>query len=243
MRMLHTSAAGHDVAVQEGGDPAAPAYVLVHGIGMSHRYFAPLTEHLSRDGHVVVPDLPGFGRSSRPAHALDVAGHAEVVAGLVADLGLVAPVLVGHSMGCQIVTEVLAAHPGVASAGVLIGPVTDSEARSAPRQAARLMRDGLHEPVRVNAIITGDYLRAGPRRYLATVPHMLGYRTEERIREVSEPVLVVRGEKDPIAPARWVEELAAAAPRGTAAQVPGCGHVAMYTAPQLVGDLCRGVTC
>jgi pimeloyl-ACP methyl ester carboxylesterase len=243
VRMLHTSAAGHDVAVQEGGDPSAPAYVLVHGIGMSHRYFRPLTEHLAREGHVVVPDLPGFGRSSRPAHALDVAEHADVVAALVADLGLVAPVLVGHSMGCQVVTEVLATHPGLASAGVLIGPVTDPEGRSAPRQAARLLRDGLHEPVRVNAIITGDYLRAGPRRYGATLPHMLGYRIEERIREVAEPVLVVRGERDPIAPARWVHDLAAAAPRGTVAEVPGWGHNAMYPAPDVVGDLCRGVTC
>jgi pimeloyl-ACP methyl ester carboxylesterase len=142
-----------------------------------------------------------------------------------------------------VVTEVLAVHPGVASAGVLIGPVTDSHARTAARQAARLVRDGRHEPARVNAIITRDYVRAGPRRYLATVPHMLGYATEQRVRDVTEPLVVVRGEHDPIAPARWVQELAAAAPHATTAEVPDAGHVAMYTAPHLVGDLCRGVTC
>ena len=243
MRTLRTSAAGLGLVVQEGGDPAAPAYVLVHGIGMSHRYLDPLAEHLARDSHVLVPDLPGFGRGPRPAQVLGIAEHAAVVAALVADRGLTGPVLVGQSMGCQIVVEALAANPGLASAAVLIGPVVDPEARSATRQGLRLMRDGLHEPARVNAIITADYLRAGPRRYAATLPHMLGYRIEERIREVAEPVLVVRGEHDPIAPERWVQDLAAAAPRGTVAQVPGWGHNAMHPAPEVVGDLCRGVTC
>jgi pimeloyl-ACP methyl ester carboxylesterase len=217
--------------------------VLVHGIGMSHRYLQPLAEHLARDGHVLVPDLPGFGRSPGPAHALGIAEHAAVVAALVADRGLRAPVLVGQSMGCQVVVEALAAHPGLGSAAVLIGPVVDPGARSAARQGARLMRDGLREPVRLNAILTADYLRAGPRRYAATLPHMLGYRIEERIRDVAEPVLVLRGEHDPIAPARWVADLAAAAPRGTVAEVPGWGHNVMFPAPEVVGDLCRRVTC
>jgi pimeloyl-ACP methyl ester carboxylesterase len=243
VRTWRTSAAGHGLVVQEGGDPGAPAYVLVHGIGMSHRYLDPLAEHLARDFHVVVPDLPGFGSSPRPTHVLGIAEHAAVVRALVEDLGLSAPVLVGQSMGCQVVVEVMAASPGLASAAVLIGPVVDPQARSATRQALRLMRDGLHEPPRLHAILTADYLRTGPRRYGATVPHMLGYRIDERIREVAEPVLVVRGEHDPIAPARWVRDLADAAPRGTVAEVPGWGHNAMYPAPEVVGDLCRGVTC
>jgi pimeloyl-ACP methyl ester carboxylesterase len=243
VRTLRTSAAGYPLVVQEGGDPAAPAYVLVHGIGMSHRYLDPLARHLAADSHVVVPDLPGFGDSPRPRGVLGIAEHATVVAALVTDLGLAAPVLVGQSMGCQVVVEAMAAHPGLASAAVLIGPVVDPTARSATRQAARLARDGTREPLRLNAILAADYLRAGPRRYAATVPHMLGYRIEDRIRDVTEPVLVLRGEHDPIAPERWVRDLAAAAPRGTMAQVPGWGHNAQYPAPHVVGDLCRGVTC
>ncbi len=44
VRTAHTSAAGYDLVVAEGGDPLAPAYVLVHGIGVSARYFGPLAE-------------------------------------------------------------------------------------------------------------------------------------------------------------------------------------------------------
>jgi pimeloyl-ACP methyl ester carboxylesterase len=231
--------AGHRLAITEGGTPGAPAFVLVHGIGMSASYFRPFTEVLERDGHVLVPDLPGFGSSPKPAAALGVAAMADVVAALIEDRGLASPVLVGHSMGCQVVAELLAARPGVAAAGVLIGPVVDDRAPSPAHQALRLLRDGRHEPLRVNATITADYMRCGPRWYVRTLPHMLSYPILDRVAEVEDPLLVVRGAEDPIAPADWVRRLAAAAPRGTAAEVRGAGHVAMYTHPEEVKGLCQ----
>ncbi|WNB84366.1 alpha/beta fold hydrolase [Cellulomonas sp. ATA003] len=246
MRTSTVPAGGYDLAVTRAGDPGAPPFVLVHGIGMSGRYFRPLVDVLARGSHVLAVDLPGFGASGRPGPALDVPALADVVAALLDRLaadGVPAPVLVGHSMGCQVVTEVLAAHPGVATGGVLIGPVVDDDARSAVRQGLRLLRDARHEPMRVNALITADYLRAGPRRYLATLPHMLGYRIHERIAQVTDPVLVVRGANDPIAPSSWVRRLADSAPRGTATEVPDAGHVAMYSHPEAVSGLCHGVTC
>ncbi|WP_298457505.1 alpha/beta fold hydrolase [uncultured Cellulomonas sp.] len=238
-----TSAGGYRLAITQAGTPGAPAFVLVHGIGMSSRYFRPLVEALQDDSHVVALDLPGFGASERPRRALGIGEHADVVAALIERLDLSGAVLVGHSMGCQVVTEVLARRPGLAAGAVLIGPVVDDDARSTARQALRLLRDGRHEPLRVNATITGDYVRAGPRRYAATVPHMMGYRIHERIQHVTEPVVVVRGEHDPIAPTGWVQRLAAAAPRSAVAEVPDAGHVAMYTRPELVSRLCHGVTC
>lgn len=243
MRTTRTSAAGYELVVAEGGDPLAPAHVLVHGIGVSARYFRPLADALEPDSHVLVPDLPGFGRSPDPEHALDVAELADVVATLVTDRGLVAPVLVGHSMGAQVVTEVLASRPGLAGGAVLIGPVVDVDARSATRQAVRLVRDLRHEPLRSNVVVFSDYLRCGPRRYIATLPHMLGYAIHERLPLAAEPVVVVRGEHDTVAPSSWVRHLAALAPRGSAAEVPDAGHVAMYADPERVRALCRGVTC
>jgi pimeloyl-ACP methyl ester carboxylesterase len=242
VRATTATAAGHDIAVTAGGTPGAPPFVLVHGIGMSASYFRPFTETLARDSHVLVPDLPGFGRSPKAGAPLGVEEMADVVAALVVDRGLAAPVLVGHSMGCQVVTEVLASHPGLAAGGVLVGPVTDDRAPGPGRQALRLLRDGRHEPMRVNALITADYLRCGPRWYAGTLPHMLRYPIVERLAVTTDPVLVVRGAQDPIAPPGWVRRLAAAAPRGTAAEVPGAGHVAMYTHPGQVRGLCATAT-
>lgn len=236
-------AGGQFVAMTESGATERPAYVLVHGIGVSARYYRPLAEHLARSGHVFVPDLPGFGGSPRPERALSVPQLAGLVADLISDRGMAAPVVVGHSMGAQVVTELVAAHPGIASRAVLLGPVVNTRERSVLRQAGRLFEDGFHEPLRVNALLTADYLRCGMRWYAATMPHMFRYRIEERLPQATAPVVLVRGEHDPIAPLEWIRRLAAAAPRGTPVQVAGAGHVVMYTEPAAVAALCRGESC
>lgn len=40
--------------------------VLLHGIGVGSAYFAPLARPLARERRVLVPELPGTGRSERP---------------------------------------------------------------------------------------------------------------------------------------------------------------------------------
>jgi pimeloyl-ACP methyl ester carboxylesterase len=49
---------------------------------------------------------------------------------------------------------------------------------------------------------------------------------------VGVPTLVVFGQRDPIAPARWVEEVARRLPDGRVATIPKAAHVPNYTAPQ-----------
>lgn len=59
---------GFDVAYTEMGDPGAEDLILFHGTGAvsSGHEFWRVTETLSDEYHVIVPDLPGFGQSDRP---------------------------------------------------------------------------------------------------------------------------------------------------------------------------------
>ncbi|WP_256390728.1 alpha/beta fold hydrolase [Natronoarchaeum rubrum] len=59
---------GMDIAYTELGDPDDPDMVLFHGVGAaaSSREFADIAGTLAEEHHVLVPDLPGFGRSDRP---------------------------------------------------------------------------------------------------------------------------------------------------------------------------------
>jgi len=88
-----------------------------------------------------------------------------------------------------------------------------------------------HESLSSNVIVFGDYLRAGFRWYLTQLPVMMDYPLESRIPGVSQPVLVMRGAKDPVARRPWCERLAAQAPQGSLAEIPGVGHVLQHTAP------------
>jgi pimeloyl-ACP methyl ester carboxylesterase len=224
--------------------PASPVFVLVHGIGVSSRYFERLVPALAAFGRVVAIDLPGFGRARpKPAHAPGIEGFADVVAEVLDRLGLVRCILVGHSMGTQIVIALAKRRPDLAAAVALLGPVMAPRDRRPVRAALLLGLDTLRESPRGNAVVIGDYLKAGPRWYLANLPAMLEYRTEEEVADLSVPVLVVRGARDPIARDGWVAALAARARRGRAESVPGPPHLVMHGAPyrtaELLGDLAR----
>lgn len=225
----------------DGRDPASVPVVLVHGIGVSGRYLAPLAAELGRTSTVLLPDLPGFGSSPHPDDPLTIEDHARVVLALVDAEGLDRPILVGHSMGAQVVAEAAVQRPGVAAGVVLIGPVTEPGARSALRQAWRLARDYRHECARANMITITDWFRTGPRWYLATVPPMIDYPLEERIAAVDAPVLLVRGVKDPVCPPDYLHRLAARARDAQVVEVPGEGHIVMMRRPGTSAALCRSV--
>lgn len=212
-------------------------YVLVHGLGVSSRYFEWLAAHLASDANVWLVDLPGYGSSPKPRRDLTVADHARALALVVESSGVDQPVLIGHSMGCQVVTEIAAIEPQLATDVVLLSPVVNPARPRAGQQLRDLLRDSLREPPRANAFALYSYfLRGRAIYYLRQIPHMLGYRIERRLPELTVPTLVVVGERDPIAPVHWAHTAAALAPRGSAAVVPGA-HVIMYSAPSAVAQL------
>lgn len=235
---------GYEVDSHEWGtDQGGPTVVLVHGIGVSSRYFGPLVRELVPTSRVVAPDLPGFGTSPDPDHVLSVAENADVVAALLDELDVRRAVLVGHSMGVQFVTEVALRRPELAGALVLLSPVTDPDARSGTRQALRLARDAFHEPLRGLLVQIREWLRCGVRRYAATIPHMRDYPLGDRLSQVALPVVVVRGTQDPVSPSGYVHRLARRAKDARVVEVPGAAHLVMYSRPETVAALCPGVRC
>lgn len=54
--------------------------VLVHGLVVSGLYMVPTAERLSHFYRVFVPDLPGFGKSDKPARAMNVTELADALA-------------------------------------------------------------------------------------------------------------------------------------------------------------------
>ncbi|WP_026373717.1 alpha/beta fold hydrolase [Agrococcus lahaulensis] len=217
-------------------DPTHPTVVLVHGIGVSRRYFARLHGVLATQARVISVDLPGFGGLPKPGRDVDVEAMARGLGEALDSIGAGPVVLVGHSMGAQWVVELALQRPELVSLVVTIGPVTDHRHRSPAAQALALLVDGLREPPSGNAIILSDYVRAGPAWYLVQLRHMLGYPLERAVERLRVPLLVVRGERDPIAGLRWSRELRDRAPRARLVHVPGHPHAVQHTAPRAVAS-------
>jgi pimeloyl-ACP methyl ester carboxylesterase len=163
LRLPATGAAVNVASTPGPGTADAPVFVLVHGIGMSHRYFNRLHGELAGAGAVHSVDLPGFGRSPKPADGVTIEQYADYLGELLPMLSDGPVLLVGHSMGAQFVTETAVRHPALVAQLVLIAGVTDPTRDSALRQGLALARDTLKEPVGGTLIVLGDYLRCGPR--------------------------------------------------------------------------------
>ena len=218
--------------VTAAGAPAEPrpVFVLVHGIGMSHRYLRRLQAVLAGAGTTHAVDLPGFGRSPRPTQGVTIERYADYLGELLPQLSDAPVVLVGHSMGAQFVTETAARYPELVAQLVLIGAVTDPTRDTAVQQARALARDTLKEPLAGTLITFVDYLRCGPRWYLSALGPMLEYRTDLRLRQVTAPTLVLRGDRDPVSHREWAEHLAAQSAGIRLAEVPG-RHLVQFSAP------------
>lgn len=219
-----------------GVDARGRVFVLVHGIGVSSRYFRPASVELAKHGTVYAVDLPGYGASPKPRRDVAIADHSAILARFLSATGIDNPVLVGHSMGVQVVTQLAVDYPALADRLVLIGPTMDLRARTVPKASLRLLHDLLREPWRSNLVVASDYLfRCGIAYYLRQLPHLVGDRIEERLPALAAKVMVIRGDRDPIAPAAWSATVAKLA-SGVLHTVNG-PHVVMFTDPAAVARL------
>lgn len=104
--------AGHRWSVLEAGDPDKPLLVLVHGFVGSKENWLPVMRELGKSYRLVAPDLPGWGGSERQSGA-DYGPVAQMqrLADFLGTLPGKPALLVGHSMGGQIVGLLAARQP------------------------------------------------------------------------------------------------------------------------------------
>lgn len=101
-----------------------PPVVLIHGggLGSSGHVWREVVPHLAMAHLVIVPDLIGFGGSAAGDVDDGMPLFIRQVAELLDVLCLDRPVVVGHSMGCQIATSIALRVPErIAALGLLAG--------------------------------------------------------------------------------------------------------------------------
>lgn len=112
------------VYVEKTGDPQHPPVVLVHGLGGDSAHsWGRIADRLDERHHVVILDLPGFGRSAPATGALSPENYARLLHWVIEREGLEDVHLVGHSMGGAIALEYAAAHPERLRNLTLVGSV------------------------------------------------------------------------------------------------------------------------
>jgi pimeloyl-ACP methyl ester carboxylesterase len=242
-----------DLAHAVHGPREGPALLLAHGFpydrGMWRLQIGPLTAA----GHrVVVPDLPGFGRSEGSTMASMDAVAADLLR-LMDRLRIRSFVPVGFSMGGYVALAVAAAAPerllGLALVDTRAEPdtpegqakrdaaVADVQAHGTRGLAAAMMAAQLTEATRRDERLLAEEVRGmmlrQPKAAVAAALLAMRDRPDRRdlIPRLPCPVLAVAGEHDAVTPPAAARAMAEAAKDGEAVVVPGAAHLSPMERP------------
>jgi pimeloyl-ACP methyl ester carboxylesterase len=243
--------------------------VLLHGQGFSRRSWDPVIDALSDHHDVIAVDLPGHGDSPRQPKGRGSAPHdlAVAVTGLLDELGLDRPHVVGHSSGGWVALELGRLHrastiTGLAPAG--LWRFTPPHMRLAMRQFrinAKLVRRLAPDAPESRLVRAVSMLPASGRPFslpyepVRTMVHDLaaapGFGETLRALEssrfsdgaaITAPVTIAFGSRDMVmlpGIARRRDQLPDHARWVT---MPKCGHLQMFDDPDAVVELLLAAT-
>ncbi len=87
-------------------------FLILHGWGSNSERWAPVAELISKNGFkVIVPDLPGFGKSDALTAPWNMNNYINWLEGFVKDLNLRDFYLMGHSFGGALAVKLAIKHP------------------------------------------------------------------------------------------------------------------------------------
>jgi pimeloyl-ACP methyl ester carboxylesterase/uncharacterized RmlC-like cupin family protein len=107
-KTIHSPEAA-DIFVRRGGK--GPVVVLIHGYAENSDSWAPLAADLMKDHTVVVPDLRGIGKSSKPEGGYDKKTQAKDIRAVVTGLGYDKTFVVAHDIGNMVAYAYAATYP------------------------------------------------------------------------------------------------------------------------------------
>jgi pimeloyl-ACP methyl ester carboxylesterase len=132
-----------------GGPADGLPLVLVHGLGGTVENWRALAPPFAARHRVLVPDLPGHGRSAPLLEARDVDALAIAVLGIADEEGIRRAVWIGHSLGGLVALRAAVLRPDVAGGVILCA----SAGIGSGSRAARVMLTalGVARPARLIA--------------------------------------------------------------------------------------------
>ncbi len=244
---------------------SGPPLVFLHGLGASNYSFRHNLPELARTFRVIVPDLPGYGLSSRDVPDLSMTAQTLYLAAFLDQLGIERATLAGHSMGGSIAQRFAVMFPHRVDGLILIASTTDEFMRRGaiassllapfipvfiatvmlnPVLRERWVRQMVHDPAYLTTEIRANYAAPGH-----IIGHVAAYQRLMLDRARDEPIdlasirakaLIVWGESDRVVSIDHGRLLDRAIPDSRMAVVPQAGHWVPEEQPGAVNALIAG---
>ena len=242
--MPETTVQGQVVQFQDSVKASQRGIVFLHGAGGSHHTFRDQWAGLKGAVRLVIPDLPGHGRSGgTPPESVDA--YAAWVVEFVKDIEIDRFILSGHSMGGAIALQAALGGLKGLEALVLIGTgarlrispaifegIGERFREFAPELVGWMTSAASSELLRED--IANDVLSTRPATFLADFHACNGFDVMNRLDAIRVPTLVISGDDDRLTPLKYGEYLAANIPGAVLKIIHGAGHLSMLEKPNEV---------
>ena len=250
----------------EGGDPAKPLLLLVHGFAGDKDNWSMIAPYLTCDYHVVAPDLPGFGENERnPDLAYDLHAQTARLKAFADTLGLQRPHVAGNSMGGWIALRYAIDYPGALASLTLLDNAGVNGANESPLQkqaanedynplvlanledADRLVAMVVHKPPyipsRLKPVLYADALKYRDQLdmiFWVIATEGRDHPLNDRLGEVKVPTLIIWGRHDQLLDVSCVPVLEAGIAGSVAHIFDHVGHVPMIEDPKATAAVMKG---
>jgi len=222
----------HFLFVASRASQKSTPVVLICGLGVSSNYMISAALELSQDSDVYCPDLPGFGKSSKPSHTLNIPELSGALSEFLKKSEIESAVIIGHSFGCQIAAEFALKNSEKINHFVLAAPSGDPNVNSAFRYFSRLVLNAFREPFSLIPLAIRDYLTAGLLRGFRTFRFAIQDRIEDKLPRITARTLVIRGSRDPIVSSEWANQVTHLLPHAKLITIETAAHAVNYNSPQ-----------
>jgi len=228
--------------------------VCIHAAGQDTLMYRHVLEGLSDEFRVISIDAPGHGKTLEPEGGAfrDISDHADFNEAFMEALGLENPVIVGCSMGGNMVLELAARRPGfyravISAEGSDYTPtVSDTLLEMLILNGAQIL-EGWSEsmtghrtpPGRAREVVW-QLRRVCPEVIAADLTGYAGFDRREHVGRIKSPVLLLRGDADWLVPQAMVEQVAGRIPGSRIAVLEGTGHYPMIENPVEFNEAVRG---
>lgn len=213
-----------------------PEVLALHGWGRRGNDFAAVFD----DGYSgIAPDLPGFGASPAPEHAVGADAYADIVARILDSFDS-PPVVVGHSFGGRVAVCLAAKHPERVGPLVLTGvPLIRLETGRRPSPAFRLARWLNRAGIVSDERLEREKRKRGSDDYRAVsgvmrdiLVKVVNETYEGQLMRISVPVQMLWGERDEEVPLSMAEAAQALIPDSSLEVLHDVGHFVPLEAPE-----------
>ncbi len=229
--------------VFEAGPPTAPPLLYIHGPNLGNlwlEYHTTLAQHF----HIFAPDTPGFGLTERPDWMRGMSDYILFFRDLLDELGLDAPVIVGHSLGGWMAVEMAVWYPERVkklvlsnAAGIRVKgkPIADLFAMAPEEVLAACFDDFSAAMPLIPPEVNVDYLLAQYKQLttLASLAWNPNYdpKLERRLASVKTPTLVIWGRNDRLIPVDYAEAYHRLIAHSQLVILDGTGYMPMFEKP------------